>query len=133
MEWVEDESFGFGSPALADELVGREPFEGLQSSPEVVGADEVGQVPRELIVVVVVETFDGRVLDRAVHAFDLTATQENDPPDRFLIFMAPRVFWLGCAVLYAARRAGILEGVRPHGFALRQSIGNQLCGRSAST
>ena len=50
------------------------------------------------LVVVVVEAFDGRVLDRAGHAFDLAAIQKNDPPDRLLIFMAPRVLWSGCAM-----------------------------------
>ncbi len=57
---------------FADELVGREAFEGLQPSPEVVGADEVGEVVSQLLVVVVVKAFDGCVLDRAVHSFDLT-------------------------------------------------------------
>ena len=57
---------------LADELVGREAFEGLQSSPEVVGADEVGQVSSQLVVVVVVEAFDGRFFDRPIHPFHLT-------------------------------------------------------------
>ena len=57
---------------FADELVGCQAFEGLQSSPKVVGADEVGEVISELVVVVVVEAFHGRLLDRAVHAFDLT-------------------------------------------------------------
>ena len=56
---------------FADELVGREAFEGLQSSPEVVGADEVGEVLAQLVVIVVMEGFD--------------VQRENDPPDRFLI------------------------------------------------
>jgi hypothetical protein len=56
---------------FADELVGREAFEGLQSSPEVVGADEVGHVISELVVVVVVEAFDCRLLDRPIHPFNL--------------------------------------------------------------
>ena len=56
---------------FADELVGRKALEGLQSAPEVVGADEVGEVLAQLVVVVVVEAFDGRVLDCPVHAFDL--------------------------------------------------------------
>ena len=56
---------------FADELVGREAFEGLQPSSEVVGADEVGEVISQLVVIVVVEALDGCFLDRAVHAFDL--------------------------------------------------------------
>ena len=56
---------------FADELVRREAFEGLQSSPEVVGADEVGEVLAQLVVIVVMQAFD--------------VQRENDPPDRFLI------------------------------------------------
>lgn len=119
MEWVEDESFGLGSPAFADELVWRQAFEGLQSSPEVVGADKVGEMPFELVVVVVVEAFNGCVLDRAVHAFDLA--------------IRPRMLRFGCPVLDAERRAGIFEGVRPDGFALRQGFDNERCCRSART
>ena len=33
----------------------------------------------ELVMVVVVKAFDGRVLDGAVHPFDLAATRENGP------------------------------------------------------
>ena len=39
---------------LADELVGCEAFEDLQSPSEIVGADEVGEMPAELIMAVVV-------------------------------------------------------------------------------
>ena len=56
---------------FAYELVRSKAFEGLQPSPEVVGADEVGEVISQLVVVVVVEAFDRRFLDRAVHPFDL--------------------------------------------------------------
>ena len=55
------------------------------------------------VVVVVVEALDGCVLDRTVHPFDLAAIQENDPPDRFLIFMASRVVGLGQPMLLAPR------------------------------
>jgi hypothetical protein len=44
----------------------------VQASAEIVGVDEVGEMPPQLIVIVVVITFDGRVLDRSVHPFDLT-------------------------------------------------------------
>ena len=84
----------------------------------------------ELVMVVVVEAFDGRVLDGAVHPFDLAAIRENDPPNRFLIFMAPGVVWFGCPVFDAKRRAGIFESVRPDGFAICQGFGDQLCCRS---
>ena len=63
--------FRFDCPPFTDELAGCEAFEGLQSSPEVGGADEGVEVVWHLTVIVVVETFDGCVLDRAVHPFDL--------------------------------------------------------------
>ena len=94
-------------------------MEGVQSSPVIAGADEVVEVASELVVVVVVETFDGRLLDGAVHAFDLA--------------IRPRVLGFGCAVLDAEGGAGIFEGMRPDGFALCEGFGNQLCCRSAST
>ena len=71
---------------FADELVGREAFEGLQSSPEIVGADEVGEVLAQLVVVIVVEAFD--------------VQRENDPPDRFLI----RLTFLDRAISVAQQR-----------------------------
>ena len=37
MDWIDGESIGLRSPLFADELVGCEAFEGLQSSPEIVG------------------------------------------------------------------------------------------------
>jgi hypothetical protein len=82
---------------FADELVGREAFEGLQPSPEVVGADEVGEVISQLLVVVVVKAFDGCVLDRAVHAFDLA--------------VGPGVFDLGQPVLNLMLAADPVEDV----------------------
>ena len=56
---------------FADELVRREAFEGLEPSPEIVGADDVGAVLAQRVEIVVMEAFDGRGLDRAVHAFNL--------------------------------------------------------------
>ena len=44
----------------------------LETATEVVGRYEVLEVPPELIVAVVVEAFDGGVLDGSVHPFDLT-------------------------------------------------------------
>ena len=39
--------------------------------PDVVGADEGGEVGLKLVVVVAVEAFDGRILDCPVYAFDV--------------------------------------------------------------
>ena len=71
MDRIQGEPFRFDCPLFADELAGREAFEGLEAPPEVACADEVGEVTSQLIVVVVVEALDGRVLDGAVHALDL--------------------------------------------------------------
>ena len=57
---------------FADEFIGRQAFERLQSPAEVIGADEGLKMTSELIVAVVVEAFHGRILDRAVHPLDLT-------------------------------------------------------------
>ncbi|EZQ13534.1 hypothetical protein CF98_27020 [Halopseudomonas bauzanensis] len=57
---------------FADELIGREALEGFQSSPEIIGVDEVVKVPSQLVVLVVVEALDGGVLDGAVHPLDLS-------------------------------------------------------------
>ena len=70
MERVKFESFGLGSPCFADELVRGEAFEGLEPSCEVVGVDEVPQMPAELIMAVVEVAFDGGVLNRPVHSLD---------------------------------------------------------------
>ena len=42
MDWIEFESFGFGCPDFADVFVRGEAFEGFQSPPKIIGADEVG-------------------------------------------------------------------------------------------
>ena len=57
---------------FADELVGGEAIKGLQSAGEVVGGDEVGEMPNELIVRFVVISLDGRILDCPVHPLDLS-------------------------------------------------------------
>ena len=66
----------------------------------------------QLISVVVVEAFDGRVLDSPVHPFDLAVPQENDPPDRFLIFGTPRVIGLSQSVFDAICLAHQVEAHR---------------------
>ena len=71
MDWIEGEPLRFDCPLFADELVGRQTFECLQPSPEIVGSDEVSEVISQLIVVVVMEAFDSGVLDCPVHPLDL--------------------------------------------------------------
>ena len=53
------------------ELVTREAFESLEPSGKIVSAYEVREMTTQLIVGFVMEAFDGRVLDGAVHALDL--------------------------------------------------------------
>ena len=58
-------------PGFADGFVGREATQGLQAAGEVVGRHEVGEMPAEFVVALVVEALDGRLLDSSVHALDL--------------------------------------------------------------
>ena len=95
--WIEGESFRLFCPGFADELVGREAFEGLEPPGEVVGGDEVCEVAAELVVAVVVEALDRRVLDRPVHALDLA--------------VRPRMPGLGQAMVDVVIGAGVFEGM----------------------
>jgi len=81
MEWIAWEALWLGCPCLTDELIGREAFERFQSASEVVSGDEARKVLSELVVAFVVETPNGRLLDGAVHALDLTVI-------RYVIFGA---------------------------------------------
>ena len=58
LERIEDESLWLRSPALADVFVGREAFQRLEPTSEVVGCDEVGEMLSELLVALVVEALD---------------------------------------------------------------------------
>ena len=122
LERVESESLGLGCPSFADELVWGEAVKGLQSPGEVVGGDEVGEMPNELKVRFVVISLDGRVLDRPVHPLDL-------PIIRYVIRqrLAVRLFPKG------RRRYGepILDtGRREHEGAGRPSIDSGLRARA---
>ena len=97
MERVERETFGLFCPESADVFVGGEALEGLQPFGEVVGADEVGEMASELHVRLVVEAFDGRLFDGAVHTLDLA--------------IGPRMPGLGEAVVDTVLGASEFEGV----------------------
>jgi len=84
-------------PGFADGFVRREPLERLQAVPKVVGLDEVGEVLPKLIMALVVEALDGRVLDGPVHPLDLT--------------VRPRMARLGQTMFDVEIGAGRLEGV----------------------
>ena len=97
MGWIDDESIRLCSPLFADVFVGRKAFERLQSSPEIVSVDEVLKVPAQLLVIVVVEALDGRILDGAVHSLHLA--------------VGPRMVDLGQPVLDAVVVADPIEDV----------------------
>ena len=101
MDWVYSESFVLGCPAFADELVRCEAAQGLEAATEVVGINEVGEVSAELVMVVVVEAFDGGILDCAVHPLDLA--------------VGPRVLDFGQPVFDADLAAAHVEHMRDPG------------------
>lgn len=71
MDRIKDETIRLWRPDLADVLVWLEAAEGLSSAREGVSRDEVADVCSELFVAVVMDMFDGRLRDRAVHPLDL--------------------------------------------------------------
>ncbi len=89
--------FGSAVQVLQIASLGGKALEGLQPSAEVVGVDEVAKVAAKLVVRVVVEALDGCLLDRPVHAFDLT--------------VGPRVPRLGEAVINVVLSANVFERV----------------------
>ena len=97
MERIERESFGLFCPELADVFVRREAIECLETLGEVVSADEVGEMTSKLIVGLIVEAFDRRLLDGAVHALDLA--------------IGPRMLGLGEAMVDVVLGAGEFEGM----------------------
>ena len=90
-------------PCFADEFVGREAFERLQTTGEVVGGDEVPEVASELIVALVVVSLDGGLLEGAVHAFDLS--------------VGPRMSRLCQTMVDIVLGARVLERMRPEALA----------------
>ena len=65
---IDFEDCGSFRPGLADDLIGRSPFQGLQVLGEVVGGDEGQDMGLQAVQIVVVEDLDCGVLDRAVHS-----------------------------------------------------------------
>jgi len=107
MGWIEFEALRLFCPDRADVLVGCESFEGFESSGEVVGVDEVGEMLSEVSVGFVVEAFDGGFLECSIHAFDLA--------------VGPGVFRFGQAVVDVGLGAGELEGVSAEELSLLES------------
>jgi hypothetical protein len=71
MDWVKSKFVRVLSPELEEEFVGHKAFERLESSCEVVGSEEVGQVRFELVMGVVEVSLHRSVLNGPVHALDL--------------------------------------------------------------
>jgi hypothetical protein len=93
--WVGYKAFGLFLPAGADELIGSEAGESLETLGEVVSVEEGGEVFAQLGVIVVVIGAHGGFLDGAVHAFDLA--------------VGPGMVGLGEAMLDAMAAAGPVE------------------------
>jgi hypothetical protein len=72
-------------------------LEGFESPSEVVGCDEVGQMPLKVIVAVLEEAFDGGFLDGAIHPLDLA--------------VRPEMIWLGEPVFDATAATHAVEGM----------------------
>ena len=131
MDWIQSESFRLGCPAFADELEGREAFEGLQPSPEIIGADELAKVCLELSMAVVMVTLDGGFLDSPVHSLDLAIGPwmlDFGQPVLDAIFLASHVEHMGHVgrrrAMGVAWREGELDAVvGEHGV---DFIGNRL-------
>ena len=103
MGWIEFEALWPFCPHRADVFVRCEPFEGLESSGEVVGSDEVGEMLPEVLMCVVVEALDGGFFEGSVHTFDLA--------------VGPGMFRLGEAVVDIGFGTGELEGMSAEEFA----------------
>jgi len=107
MGWIECEPLRLFCPDRADVFVGCESFEGFESSGEIVGVDEVGEMLSEVSVGFVVEAFDGGFLECSIHAFDLS--------------VGPGVFRFGQAVVDVGLGAGELEGMSAEELSLLES------------
>ncbi len=95
MDWIESESFGLVCPCFANGFVGCEALERLQPARKIISGHKVFEMNCELRMIVIVVTFDGRLLDGAVHSLDLP--------------VGPRMFGFGQAMVDVILRAGQLE------------------------
>ena len=73
--------------------------EGFRTLGEFVGGDEVSEMGSQLVVGLVVEVLDGRILDGAVHPLDLA--------------VGPGMLGLCMPMIDVVARTSDLEGVRP--------------------
>ena len=108
MDRIHPEPFRLGCPLFADEFVGRQALERLESAGEVVGINEVAQMLVQLRVVVVVEALDSSFFDRSVHSLDLP--------------IGPWMFNFGQAMFNAMSFANPIEDVL-EGISIRTAVG----------
>ena len=101
MDRIEPEAFRFFCPLFADELVRREPLEGLEPAAEVVSGNEVVKVLSELGMIFVVIALDRSFLDRPVHSLDLS--------------IGPGMHWLRQPVFYVEIGACRIKGMAAEG------------------
>lgn len=118
MGWIECELFGFDCPDFADVFEGREALEGFETASIIVGIDGVVEMRRQLRMAVIMVPFDGSLLDRAVHPFDLSVGPgmlDFGEPVLDPVFFAPHVEHVGhpgcCGTIGIARREGELDTV----------------------
>ena len=104
VDGVESAPLGLLDPELTDVFIGSEVLECLEPPGDVVGVQEVGEVRAQPAVAVVVVAAHGRLLNRTVHAVDLS--------------VGPRVVGLGQAVLDAVLAAAEIEHVGRGGSAV---------------
>ena len=104
MGWIDVESRGVFCPDLADVFIGRETIQGLQPTGEVVGVDEVAEVTAQLVVDLVIEALDRRLLDGPVRPLDFA--------------VGPGMLGLGETMIDVGLGAGEFEGMGPEQFAL---------------
>ena len=102
---------------LADEVVWGEAFEGLEATSEIFCGDEVRQMSPQLCMRFVEVSFDGCILDGAVHALDLA--------------VGPGMLGLGRPVIDIVDGAGIFERVGAEEFAARDGLLDQRHGGGA--
>mgnify|MGYP000849523051 CR=1 FL=1 len=104
MDRIEFESLRLVCPDFADIFVWGEALERLEPAGKIIGCNEVGEMGSELIVAVVVKSFDGCVLDGAVHSLDLT--------------IGPWMLDLGGSMLAVVLGTGEFKGMGSEAFAV---------------
>jgi hypothetical protein len=88
-------------------------LEGFESPSEVVGCDEVGQMPLKVIVAVLEEAFDGGFLDGAIHPLDLA--------------VRPEMIWLGEPVFDATAATHAVEGMSAEACRWSLTVFGKVC------